>query len=121
MYNKCVDPRLKTGFDLTTGFSISSYPAVSNFEKSKDVIEVGVTHKCQTEDSTLTRNLERHVSIAMALGIQDRRYSNRTTMPSPIVKSPFLKLDGNLTRGHRFRIHGRREASHQTTKVPPLL
>lgn len=39
-------------------------------------------------------------------------------MPSPIVKSPYLKLDGNLTRGHCFRIHGRREASHETTKVP---
>jgi hypothetical protein len=41
-------------------------------------------------------------------------------MPGPIVKWPYLKLGGDLTRGHCFRIHGRREASHQTTKVPPL-
>jgi hypothetical protein len=55
--------------------------------------------------------------IAIAGIIEDRSYPNRTTMPDPIVKSPYLKLGGDPTRGHCFR---RREARHQTTKVPPL-
>ncbi|KGO40990.1 hypothetical protein PEX1_027810 [Penicillium expansum] len=42
-------------------------------------------------------------------------------MPSPVVKLPYLKLGVNLTRGHWFRIYGRRNASHEATKVPPLI